>query len=724
MCILSLCKRQEPPPFTTRLRILKLASEREKTMSEPAFEAILELFPPHMHPLTLVSDPDELLADAEVIAALRERGFQLLRGEDPIRLRLAVRQVRPFTTEWPVIVVTTSSLNSLPYDLWQQGQRITLSLGTCWPGLEVGVLRALTPRQRRLLGAGTNRGTAAQLTVRETKELALQRVFGFNAEQISTPAALVRWLAEYHAGTEQLPPVLAEYALAQLRTRASFVDWPLEDLIGNARFFHDWVQRGWETYVAGSPLKPVTTDTGTVDQQPPIAEGDQNQAMGELHFASDPAMQDTLGTLVRYGVIQPVPVRVWESMQYEPWAQPGILVADDQVWETQLATTLTVVEAMLAQGLQTWEDWQRLAMSWAEIAGMRYGMEHAFPTSMHERYEQAARLLDDSVLAWLTVQYAQLAGRMLPTPHHLFHIPAKLARDLRMDPHARPALLVLDGLSLADWLLIRSVWASRHPDWHMEEKCILAQVPSITAVSRQALIGGVWPNQLTREMIERPREERAWEAFWQRQSLPPEGSSYARLPDVLGADYPAAITSRRTRALCLISTVIDDMVHGATQGAAGVHAALTVWLDPNADKRQDEGTAHPGAATGAAQQGSVWMEGLIDLLLAEGYTVTLTGDHGHVEAIGIGSPQEGVLASTRSKRTRLYTSLELAQSAVARLPDTMVIDNNWLRPQEVFPVVALGRIAYAPQGERVVTHGGLTVEEMIVPLITLTRQNQ
>src|SRR5205085_1743036 len=247
-------------------------------------------------------------------------------------------------------------------------------------------------------------------------------------------------------------------------------------------------------------------------------------------------------------------------------------------------------------------------------------------------------------------------------------------RDLRRYPYARIALLVLDGLSLADWLLIRSTWGPRHPDWQIEETYVLAQVPSITAVSRQALIGGVRPNELTRKLIERPGEERAWEAFWQRQALPPEGSSYARLPDVVGADYPEAITSRRTRALCLISTVIDDMVHGATQGAAGVHAALTVWLSLNVDRRQDEGAAHPGLATGAVQQGSAWMEGLINLLLAEGYTVTLTGDHGHVEAIGVGSPQEGVLASTRSKRTRLYTSLELAQSAAARLTDTMVVD--------------------------------------------------
>ncbi len=693
-------------------------------MSEPPLEAILELFPSHTHPLTLVSDPDELLAGEEVIAALKKRGFQLLQDEDPIRLRLAVRHVKPFTAEWPVVVVTTGELNSLPYDLWQQGRHITLSLGICWPGLEVGVLRALTPRQRRLLGAVTNRSAAAHLTARDTKELVLQRVFGFNSEQISTRAALGSWLAEYHAGTERLPPVLAEHVLAQLRIRACFADWPLEHLIGNARFFHTWAQRGWEAYVGGSPLNPVATTTGPVDQQPFITEGDQDYTMGELHFGSDSALQDALGTLVRYGAIQPVPVRVRESMWYESWAQPGIIVADAQVWETQLATALTAVEAMLVKGINDWGGWQRLAVRWAEIAGMRYGMEHAFPTSMSERYEQAERMIDDSFVSWLAVEYTQLAGRALPTPHHLFHVPAKLARDLRMDPHARTALLVLDGLSLADWLLIRSVWEPRHPDWRMEEKYILAQVPNITAVSRQALIGGVRPNELTRELIERPREEQAWEAFWQRQALPPEGISYARLPDVVGADYPVAITSRRTRALCLISTVIDNMVHSATQGAAGVHAALTVWLSPNADKRQDKGAADPGAATEAVQQGSVWMEGLIDLLLAEEYTVTVTGDHGHVEAFGVGSPREGVLASTRSKRTRLYTSLDLAQGAASRLPDTMVIDTSWLCPQEMFPIVALRRIAYAPQGERVVTHGGLTVEEMIVPLITLARQDQ
>ena len=693
-------------------------------MSEPALEAILEQFPPHTHPLTLVSDPDKLLTGEEVFEALKKRGFQMLQGEDPIRLRLAVRDKKPFTAEWPTVIVTTGELASLPYDLWQQGRQITLSLTTCWPGLEVGVLRALTPRQRRLLGDGTNISMGAQLTARETKELVLQRVFGFNSEQISTPAALVRWLAEYHAGKERLPIELSEHILARLRTSACFAGWPLERLIGNTKFFHSWVQREWEGYVAGDLQKQAKTAAGIVDVPFHNTEGEQDYTPGELHFSGDPALQDALGTLVRYGAIQPVPVQTRESNQYQSWAQPGIIAANEQIWEAQLAAALTVVEEMLEHSIQDWEGWRRLALRWAEVAIMRNGMEYAFPASMSERYEQAERMIDDSFVEWLAAQYTQLAGRALPIPHHLFHVPAKLARDLRMAPQARVALLVLDGLSLADWLLIRSMWVPRHQDWRFEEICVLAQVPSITAVSRQALIGGMRPNEFTRELIERPREEQAWESFWRRNALPRDGISFERLPDVVGADYPTAITSRRTRALCLISTVIDDIVHGATQGAAGVHAEITVWLNRNADQEQDEAAAYSGVAAETLQQGSIWIEGMIDLLLTEGYTVTITGDHGHVEAIGIGNPREGVLASTRSKRTRLYSSLDLAQNAVTQLPDTMFIDTGWLRPQGVFPVVALRRSAYTIQGERVVTHGGLTVEEMIVPLITLTRQVQ
>jgi hypothetical protein len=685
-------------------------------MSETAFAALLELFPAHTHALTLVSDPDGLLD--ELRAVLMQRGFQYIPGEDPIRLRLELRQREPPTSERPIIVVIRGELNSLPYDLWQQGRRVNVNLATCWPGLAGTVLRMLTPGQRRLLGKSISRGESGPLSVRETQDVVLRQLVGFVPEQMTTHAALVCWLAAYHAGTERLPDALLGYIREQLRGKAAFDSWPLEQLLESAASLQSWVQQSWEAYLAQASTSQQAVSSASMLREPSAQLNEQRHQYAPesaLQFASDLALQDALGVLVRYGALRPVAIESQELDRYESWMRPGLIVADVQIWETHFNTALTVVESMLSAGIKDWQGWQRCALHWARLALLRYKLEGALPLALNERYMQVERELDNAFFSWLAAYYAPLAGRGLPVPHHLFHLPAKLARDLRQSPQTRVALLILDGLSLADWQLIGPVWRSRHPDWQMEEACILAQVPSITAVSRQALISGMRPNALTRSLIEQPREERAWKAFWQQQSLSPEGASYVYLSDVIGADYPVAlITNRRTRALCLISTVIDHMVHGATQGTAGLYAALAVWLGSGSNTQ-------PTEAMGARQQGSAWMEGLIDFLLAEGYTITLTGDHGHVEALGVGNPQEGVLASTRSKRTRVYSSPELARSAASRLSDTIAIEESWLRPQGMFPVVAERRTAYAAQGERVVTHGGLTVEEMIVPFITLKR---
>ena len=48
---------------------------------------LLRYFPPHIHPLTLVNDPDRLLAGETLMAELTRRGFQIIQEEDPVLLR-------------------------------------------------------------------------------------------------------------------------------------------------------------------------------------------------------------------------------------------------------------------------------------------------------------------------------------------------------------------------------------------------------------------------------------------------------------------------------------------------------------------------------------------------------------------------------------------------------------------------------------------------------------
>lgn len=661
-------------------------------------DTVLQYFPEHTHPLTLVSDPDGLLADEEVRGELERRGFRLLEDADPVALRYQVERVRPFTSASPLVIVTPAPVNTLPYDLWQQGRRVVLDVRQMFPTLDAGVVRTLSAGQRRRLGSavsdddGRVRGRARSRG--ETVEYVLERVFGFTAERNVTSASLLIWLALYHTSGDAMPLGLREHVLHVLQRAPEVQGWPLDALLTDAGAFRRFVQRGWDSAIAR---------TNAVQTQRVVKESREGYgASPSPAFDSDPSLQDAVAALVRAGAIAPVPVAELASLP--AWARSGAVEVDAEMRSAQFAEALGTLDERLREPPSQWQDWQEIAWVSAQLAVLRHDTSVTLDAHQRERYERAVETLDASFYAWLDAQYAPLAARSLPTPNHLFQVPAWLEHRRGQQPGMRPALLVLDGLALADWLQIRPVWQQRHPAWDMDAMLILAQAPSITAVSRLALVAGRRPNTFTSDALQNGTEKRLWQEFWQGQGVPADAAVYAHLSSRIDAHYPDEIGSHRTQALCLVSIVMDDLLHGAA-GATEMNAALRVWL------QGDEATQH-----------SPWLEGLIERLLDGGYAVTITSDHGHIEAVGMGAPREGVISTTRSKRARLYSTRELAQRTHAQMPDTIVLESRWLPPGGVFPLVATGRRAFAPAGERVVTHGGLSIEEMVVPLITVTKK--
>jgi hypothetical protein len=313
--------------------------------------------------------------------------------------------------------------------------------------------------------------------------------------------------------------------------------------------------------------------------------------------------------------------------------------------------------------------------------------------------------LEVAFSAWLRTAYPALAGDRLPEPHHLFHVPGYLAAQ--RNRHPRLALLILDGMSLAAWLQIRGVWQAREPDWQLKERLVLSQAPSITAIARQALVSGLPPLSFAASLTHNRRERDHWRQFWETQGMPGSAAVYEALTPRTGAGHPASATHPRTLALCYVSPVVDEMVHGATQGVNDVHASLELWLT---DATQ---------STHSAQ----WLEGLIQLLLEQHYLVAVTSDHGHVAAVGMGQPQEGVLVESRSRRARIYDQEEFAQNVQQAYPDTVLWHDDGLLPPDRWVLLPSGLQAFAPPGQQVVSHGGLTLEEMIVPLVTIERRS-
>ena len=130
--------------------------------------------------------------------------------------------------------------------------------------------------------------------------------------------------------------------------------------------------------------------------------------------------------------------------------------------------------------------------------------------------------------------------------------------------------------------------------------------------------------------------------------------------------------------------------------------------------------------TGMHNQVRQWMaEGflanLLDLLLDQGYTVFLTSDHGNIECVGRGRPAEGAVADLRGERVRVYPDPALRSQVQAHFPDALAWPAPGL-PENYFPLLAPGRSAFAQEGVRIVGHGGITLEELIVPFIRIARR--
>jgi hypothetical protein len=106
------------------------------------------------------------------------------------------------------------------------------------------------------------------------------------------------------------------------------------------------------------------------------------------------------------------------------------------------------------------------------------------------------------------------------------------------------------------------------------------------------------------------------------------------------------------------------------------------------------------------------------MLLDKDFHVYLTADHGNVEAIGQGRPNQGVASELRGERVRTYRSEVLAAESARSNAITYRLNIAGL-PNDFIPLFAGNRTAFAPQGERLVVHGGISVEELIVPFVKI-----
>ena len=140
---------------------------------------------------------------------------------------------------------------------------------------------------------------------------------------------------------------------------------------------------------------------------------------------------------------------------------------------------------------------------------------------------------------------------------------------------------------------------------------------------------------------------------------------------------------------------IDEAMHGLPTGSGGLHAMVRQW----------------------AQSGA--MGKVVRGLLQLGYEIILTADHGNIQGCGIGKPNVGVVADERGVRAHVFSDESTRAAVATEYPGTIVWPQTGL-PESWRALLAQGRGAFASQGKQVLGHGGIAMEEVIVPFVKIS----
>ncbi|MBU2226216.1 MAG: BREX-3 system phosphatase PglZ [Proteobacteria bacterium] len=659
-------------------------------------DQILKEFTPQVSRLTLVADPDGLLLEEGILEGIRERGFELIPFEDPVAFRYAYES--GFRSRWDcgeqtdlVVVLRSqaSDLNSLPYDLLQAGRKRSFNLGDIFPTLSYPIITVLDRGDLDALYTAQRRHMPGQLGDNATKEFVLRHVFEIAVELIKQPSDLLRVLLRRHYRGQRIPTVLDDRFIQILRQTDSFAGWPLERIVPDREAFLSFLQERWPLFLNRGHVQD--TQTGVKEYS-----GYNFQIPGPPNLPFDHHdVRVYMDTFFIEGLLRPVP-HEQAGMIAKTWAGIGVRTdyAGDRMRRLE-KLLISIRTAIPAEDVR-YGDWFLFARGWAELISIAH--EAPADIKTEQGIKEIQTHVDHAFTSWLTRRFAGLINLPPAPPVMLHHLPRYLARQVVDDKTFKAVLLVIDGLALDQWISLRKIIASQRPIIQFRESAVFAWIPTLTSISRQALFAGKPPIFFPNSILTTEKESALWSQFWADQGLTPNEIAYTKgLGDGNLSHLEELLSYPRIRVAGLVIDKVDRIMHGMELGTAGMHNQVRQWAE------------------------QFYLASLLDLLLDRGFRVFLTSDHGNIEAEGCGRPSEGAVADLRGERVRIYSDPLLRKKVADRFPDAVEWPSVGL-PNDYLPLLAPSRKAFVREKERLVSHGGISIEEVIVPLVQIERK--
>jgi hypothetical protein len=657
-------------------------------------DRILSKFTADLTRLWVACDPDDVLLDEKLLSELRSRGFEVMLYEDPFAFRAEFEE--RYRGAWdrgepgpaPSLVLHLRGADSsvLPWDIVHHGRVVRLSLAELFPRLAYSAVKQVEPEHLAALFAAHEAELQSARGENESKDFILEHVYQLTPRSIRTPVDFWRELLRMHFANRSLPPLFANHAASILQGKGLFAAQPVATWFSSKGALLRVVQDAWYRYLSGLGLDGSRTGEPT----PP-------DYVGKIDIPFDHSdVQVLVDSMFLDGTLHPLAVHSVPAGM-PGWIKAGIVQDPAALQALVLKGINGLIDAIPAD-TSSHKDWSEFAKRYGEILARANGLpvvEGSEPmAAVGDRLTVLQAQSDDRLQAWIAAKhYADLILQPVTKgPVMVHHIP-RFLRHRRASGEAKVALLVFDGLAIDQWVQVRERLIASTKRFVFEESTSFAWLPTVTSVSRQALFSGLKPREFDDSIDRTDKEETLWKTFWQNEGVNPNEVLYRRaLRQVAQLDeLEAVLTDRHPKVLGLVIDEVDDRLH-KERSKKDVALWIGNWLN-----------------TG-------FVDRLFSLLLDRGYHIYVTADHGNVESTGVGRPNQGVIAETRGERVRVYRSESLLADSAVAYPNTVRLDIAGL-PVNFMPLFADGRTAFVPVGDQVVVHGGVSVEELIVPFV-------
>lgn len=362
-------------------------------------------------------------------------------------------------------------------------------------------------------------------------------------------------------------------------------------------------------------------------------------------------------------------------------------------WDSAVADQVTRVAPRLIRRLRQFLDQEHLVgRDWLHRAEEIATLRLAHYRGLEGVDVAVLSALDDRFDRWVIQDYGLLQS-LPPYPepvmvHQVVHYMA------HQPDVPKWALLVVDGMSYADWLYMKSLMDLSA--YHVTERAVFAWAPTITSVSRKAIFSGRVPRQFGQSLGTTSGEEALWHQFWKQQHRDPAAVAFQKTADQMNAEKLLHLLKEESPDIIgLVANTVDVSAHSTTMGSKQLLENVRFWM-----------------AEGQ------WLPKMVRGLVDQGFHVMLTSDHGHVPVEGIGRPPTGDIPASKGQRVQIFSSKTL-RDQVAREWGVPWPHLSGL-PSHYVPLMAPPGKAYSSRSQQLLSHGGVAMEELIVPLIRIS----